>query len=61
MHIMSNCFSCKHLFWLTDKSKSIEVCKAFPNGVPKEVYTGKVLHTKPYPGDNGILFESVDS
>lgn len=32
-------------------------CRAFPNGIPKEVLCGEHKHTTPYPGDNGIVFE----
>lgn len=35
-------------------------CKAFPRGIPFEILNGKVMHTKPYPNDNGILFEPVE-
>lgn len=44
------CRKCKHWYgWNT--------CAAFPNGMPDDIWTGKVKHTRPYPGDNGIRFE----
>ncbi len=35
-------------------------CKAFPNGIPFDIWTGKNKHDSPYPGDNGITFTPVD-
>jgi hypothetical protein len=32
-------------------------CKAFPKRIPNEILTGKRSHTRPYPGDNGILYD----
>ena len=37
------------------------VCKAFPKGIPDEIAYGDNLHTKPFPGDNGITFEQRPS
>ena len=34
-----------------------ESCPAFPHGIPDEIFEGLVRHTKPYPGDHGIMFE----
>ncbi len=31
-------------------------CKAFKQ-IPLEIWEGKNDHTKPYPGDNGIIFQ----
>lgn len=29
------------------------VCTAFPDGIPRSILVGDILHTRPYPGDNG--------
>jgi len=31
-------------------------CRAFPKQIPAQIREGKVDHSKPYPGDNGIRF-----
>ena len=35
----------------------VNVCKAYPDGIPFEIAYGENKHTSPYPGDNGIRFE----
>jgi len=35
------------------------VCEAFKKGIPVEILTGEHDHTKPYKGDNGIVFEKI--
>lgn len=49
------CMECKHL--LHDEHKW--ACKAFPDGIPKEIIDSEVDHTRPYPGDHGIRFEPM--
>ena len=36
-------------------------CKAFPNGIPEQILSGKHDHTKPFKDDNGILFEEGEA
>jgi hypothetical protein len=32
-------------------------CKAFPDGIPDELWSGENLHRQSYSGDNGIHYE----
>ncbi|MBL7976501.1 MAG: hypothetical protein JNJ85_16405 [Candidatus Kapabacteria bacterium] len=32
-------------------------CDAFPHGIPPEIWNDEIEHTRPYPGDGGIMFE----
>jgi len=34
-------------------------CEAFPEGIPPDIWVMKVLHKKPYPKDNGIVFKPL--
>lgn len=40
-----------------DDMAPVVVCKAFPKDIPDEIAYGDNLHTKPFPGDKGILFK----
>jgi len=46
------CLNCK-------KYKESLICEAFHEGIPSEILNGDHDHRKPYPGDNGILFEPI--
>ena len=37
------------------------MCDAFPGRIPQEIWSGKVEHNKPFPGDRGIWFQPKDS
>ena len=51
------CFFCKMFI---GKSANFLVCKAFPKSIPEAILIGEHDHTKPYKGDNGILFEPIE-
>jgi len=46
------CIDCKH------KTPDENTCKAFPGRIPKEILRGENDHSKPFSGDNGIVFEA---
>ena len=35
-------------------------CKAFPDGIPKDIEENKIKHIDPVEGDNGIIYEPRD-
>lgn len=47
------CLDCEHLKGPTDSGWK---CKAFPNGIPANVWKGIVNHEQPIDGDNGICY-----
>lgn len=53
-HINCICIGCKHYGSRKDEKA---VCKAFPKGIPLEIWNGKVDHFNSYPEDNGIVYE----
>jgi hypothetical protein len=52
MPITTQCGLCKNY-------KENLKCRAFPQGIPKEILEGKD-HTEPFKGDNGIRFEPIE-
>jgi len=56
MIAFSLCMVCQHF---DPEEKEFLKCKAFANGIPPQLFTGKENHDKPYPGDNGIRFVSI--
>ena len=54
--IFSQCLDCKH-FDFNNESKNI--CSAFPNGIPDDVFWNKITHTQNIDNDNGIKFEPI--
>lgn len=56
----SICSACSHRTREKDQGKK-KTCKAFPGGIPDKFLSGKVDHTTPYDGDNGITFQPFTS
>ena len=50
------CMDCKHL----NDTECGFSCKAFPDGIPDDIFSSTILHIKPYKGDKGIQFEPRD-
>ena len=49
------CMWCKHYRWSSGAG-----CKAFPDGIPDEIWYSCNPHTEPLPGDHGVQFEPID-
>lgn len=54
----SQCVECKH--YLGEKENGTDYCKAFPEGIPSDVFWSKIIHDKPIEGDHGILYEKIE-
>ena len=47
------CYTCK---WYFGNTRGLNTCKAFPQGIPREVLIGKNQHQKKIEGDHGIQY-----
>jgi hypothetical protein len=56
----SPCFDCKHYDFWGEYGVFTMKCKAFPEGIPLEIWTNKNTHRKSYPGDTGIQYEKLN-
>jgi hypothetical protein len=60
------CINCRHYrgtrYFAQPKPKPailIHHCRAFTDGIPKEILIGENKHLEKYKGDNGIMFEKM--
>ena len=58
MFPINRCRCCKHyVVYPREDMRGCPYCDAFPKGIPFDIFTEKVKHDKPYPGDHGIQYE----
>lgn len=50
------CTFCKNLI---DEGVN-RTCRAFPDVIPVQIWTGRNRHTEAFPGDNGIRFDPIE-
>jgi len=48
------CLDCIHFF---RPRRGMNLCTAYPFGIPEDILRHRVRHDRPYPGDNGVIFE----
>ena len=53
MSTSGQCIGCMHYTMMA-------TCEAFPNKIPYEIISGHFIHTEPYPGDHGIMYDPID-
>ena len=51
------CCFCRHLI---EKLGDRDVCSAFPEGIPDEIYSEYFDHRKEFPKDGGIRFKPIN-
>lgn len=44
---------------MVNKEGIMPICKAYPKGIPLEIFREEVDHTKEYKGDKGITYEAI--
>ena len=54
--VTTQCENCKNRF----KTLGTPRCRAYPDIIPIQLYEQLVSHKKPFPGDNGIMFEPTE-
>jgi hypothetical protein len=53
------CLKCKHLH-VKSLYEDMITCKAFPKGIPTDIFFEAGDHTKSIKGDSGIVFEEKE-
>lgn len=56
--IFSQCLDCIN-FNFENKNKN--TCKAFPEGIPDDIFWNKITHNKDLGNDNGIHFKPIQN
>lgn len=53
------CLICIHMH-PTGSATGQSACDAFPQGIPFQIQSGDIDHTKPYPGDGGVRYSPAE-
>lgn len=48
------CWACEHF-----RGREKRTCKAFPKGIPDQIYWHAYDHRAPFAGDNGVQFKKL--
>lgn len=56
--IVSQCVYCRH--FTPNLEQSYSSCRAYPQGIPRQILFNKVRHIFPIEGDHGIQFEPIE-
>ena len=56
--MLPQCLRCRHLL---PRVPELMHCSAYPAGIPVAILKNQHDHREPYPGDNGIRFELVET
>jgi len=54
MSTSGQCIGCKHYLMGGE-------CEAFPGKIPYKIISGRFVHTKPFAGDHGIMYEPIET
>ena len=57
MVIFSQCMDCKN--YIDRRADGKHICKAYPEGIPDEIFWNKKLHTENIDGDNGYKYDEI--
>ncbi len=55
----SQCWTCKHFLYPEGRGIAPLNCRAFPDGIPRDIYSNIVMHDQPYAvaDDHGLQWE----
>ena len=55
--VVSQCRLCRHAATGRGFHPEAELCRAFPGGIPPEIFANELDHRLPHPDDGGVRFK----